>query len=127
MGIGKPRMQGRQTHLRAVTDKQKDKGEAYERCVELRRNLHKPAPGHGRNAFTENALSRKINDDRTEKCERDAEDEILPGRLERGWGPVDTDHDNGHQRGEFQAYPLARLDLVLDVAPAEHRRSEADE
>ena len=111
--------------------------------------------------YAENALPREINDDRTEKCEGnadDAKDEVLPGRLERGRGPVDPDHDNGHQRCEFQTHPhqadivgkkrevhpahhglehgviipdeagcqVSRFDLVLDVAPAEHGRCEAD-
>ena len=127
----------------------------------MRRNLHKPAPGHRSSAFAENALPREINDDRAEKCERnadDAQDKILPGRLERGRGPVDPDHDDGHQRREFQTHPhqadivgekrevhpahhglehgvvipdeagrqVSRLDLVLDVTPAENRRGETD-
>ena len=59
------------------------------------------------------------------KCERnadDAEDKILPGRLERGRGPVDPDHDNGHQRCEFQTDPH-QADIIgqkREVHPAHH-------
>jgi len=69
---------------------------------------HQGSPDHRVIALSEDRLRRHIDEDRAEQGKRDAdaaEDEILPGRLQRFRSAIDADHQHRRQGGELDRHP----------------------
>ena len=85
-------------------------------------------PRHRAHALADGRHRRQIDEDRSEQRQRDADaaqDEILPGRLQRLMRPVDADHHDGRERGQFDGDPH-QADIVgrQRQVHAEHHQLE---
>ena len=106
--IGQPGVQGREPHLRAVAEDQEDERDVQQRRIEGGDARDQHCPNHAVEAFSDDRPGGHIDEDRAEECERDAhaaEDEVLPGRLDRRFGAVDADHNHRGQGRHFDRHP----------------------
>ena len=96
--VGKPGVQRCQADLGAVPQQQEHERQVEQRRVEGRGPLHEHAPGHRLQTLSEHRARREIDEDSPEKRQRNtdaAQNEILPGCLERLVRAIDADHVSG--------------------------------
>src|SRR4051794_7666245 len=101
-------MQRREADLCAVAEKQEYEGDVEEGRVEVRRAFDQQCPDHAVLAFAYHRAGRHVDQDGAEQGERNsdaAQDEIFPGRFQRGVGAIDADHQHRRQRCEFDRHP----------------------
>jgi hypothetical protein len=87
--------------------------------------LDQRRPHHRVQPFADHRLRRHVDEDGAEQRQRDAdaaEDEVLPGRLQRLVRAVDADHQHGGQRRQLDRHPH-QADVVGDQRQvhAEHQ------
>ena len=106
--VRQPGMQRREADFGAVAEKQEYEGNIEKGRVEIRRALDQQRPDHAVLAFAHHRTRRHVDQDGAEQGERNsdaAQDEIFPGRFQRGVGAVDADHQHRRQRREFDRHP----------------------
>src|SRR5438128_3211989 len=108
MRIWQPGMQRREADLGAVAEKQEYERDVEKGRVEVCGVLDQQRPDHAVLAFAHDRAGRHVDQDRAEQGERNsdaAQDEIFPGRFQRGVGAIDADHQYRRQRCEFDRHP----------------------
>ena len=108
MRVGQPGMQRREADFGPVAQEQEDERDIEQRGIEIRRVLDQQRPDHAVLAFADHRTRRHVDQNRAEQGEADAdaaEDEIFPGRFQRGVGAIDADHQHGGQGGNFHRHP----------------------
>ena len=125
VGVRQPGVERREPRLGPVAGKREQERQPDQGRIEIGRDQHQPGPGEGVARLAQDRHRRGIEEERPEQREADpdrAQDEVLPGRLDRHGRAGEADQQGRHDRRRLDRHPYQP-----EVVEQRHRREAGRE
>ncbi len=126
VGVGLPGVHRSEARLGPVSEQGQDEGQPQGRLVQLRGARGQEGPVQpGQSVGARQCVPRVVGENGAEQRHRQADaadDRVLPGGLERGGLPVESDQEDRRERGGFNRHPHDAQ--VIGHGDEQHREHE---